>query len=66
MAKLMTEFKSTKPNPDEKHLKALWQAELKCLKSSLAAEKEASQRKKTNVLVILSPEYCLSFWQPWD
>lgn len=53
MARLMTEFKSTKPNPDEKHLKALWQAEIKCLKSSLAAEKETAQRKKTNVLPVV-------------
>jgi len=53
MAKLMTEFKSTKPNPDEKHLKALWQAELECFKNSLAAEKEAAKLKKTNVLPVV-------------
>lgn len=36
MAKAMTVFKSTKPNPNEKHLKALLQAEIKGLERSIA------------------------------
>lgn len=53
MAKIMTVFKSTKPNPDEKHLKALWQAEVKNLKSSQAKEAGASRRRKANTLPLL-------------
>ena len=53
MAKLITEYKSTKPNPDEEHLKALWQAEIKSLERSIAEEPKASKRLKTNTLPLL-------------
>ena len=31
VATVMTEWESTKPNPDEEHLRALWQEEIKSL-----------------------------------
>lgn len=53
MAKLMTEWKSTKPNPDEEHLKARWQAETKSFERSLAEAEGASRRRKANTLPLL-------------
>lgn len=53
MATIMTEWKSTKPNPDEKHLKTLWQEEIKNLERSLADEGEASRRRQANTLPLL-------------
>lgn len=53
MARIITEFKSTKPNPDEEHLKTLWQAEIRNLEMSFAEEEEASQRRKANTLPLL-------------
>ena len=53
MAKLKKEFKSTKPNPDEEHLRALWQAESKDLERSLAEEVRVSQRRRENTLPLL-------------
>ncbi len=53
MAKLKTEFKSTKPNPDEEHLRTLWQAENRNLARSLAEEVRTSQRRKDNKLPLL-------------
>lgn len=53
MATIMTEWKSTKPNPDEKHLKALWQEEIKNLERSLAEEGKASRRRQANILPLV-------------
>ena len=53
MSRIITEFKSTKPNPDEEHLKTLWQAEIKNLEMSFAEEEEASKRRKANTLPLL-------------
>ena len=49
MATVMTEFESTEPNPDEEHLKALWQAEINNLEASLAEEEEYSQRRRAQI-----------------
>jgi len=53
MSIIITEFKSTKPNPDEEHLKTLWQAEIKNLEMSFAEEEEVSKRRKVNTLPLL-------------
>lgn len=53
MARIITEFKSTKPNPDEEHLKKLWKAEIGNLEMSFAEEEEASRRRKVNTLPLL-------------
>ncbi|MEE9554290.1 MAG: hypothetical protein V3W18_08345 [candidate division Zixibacteria bacterium] len=46
MPKVKTEWKSTKANPDEEHLKAEWNEEVKNLERSLAHTEEASKRRK--------------------
>ncbi len=53
MGEIMTKWESTSPNPDEKHLKALWQAEMKNLKRCHSQTKKASQRRRTNILAVL-------------
>lgn len=49
----MSEWKSTEPNPDEKHLKVRWQAELKSLKRSVAEEGKISQRKQARIMPLV-------------
>jgi len=53
MTRIITEFKSTAPNPDEEHLKTLWQAEMKNFEMSLAEEKEILNRRKANTLPLI-------------
>jgi hypothetical protein len=45
----MREWHSTEPNPDEEHLRALWQAEINNLKASLAEEEEFAQRRRAKI-----------------
>lgn len=47
--KIMQEWKSEKPNPDEKSLKAELEAETKVFEQSAVAEKEHSRRKQANI-----------------
>lgn len=47
--KIKKEWKSEKPNPDEKSLKAEFEAETKAFEQSAAAEKAQSRRKQANI-----------------
>jgi hypothetical protein len=53
MATLKTEWKSTKPNPDERHLKALFRAETDSLKGALSEERALLRLKQANILPLV-------------
>lgn len=53
MATLKTEWKSTEPNPDEDHLKTLWQKENENFERTLAKAAEASKRRKDKTLPLV-------------
>jgi hypothetical protein len=53
MRKIITEWESTKPNPDEKHLKAVWTVEIENLKRSREYIEKVSQRRRANGLAAL-------------
>jgi hypothetical protein len=49
----MTEWQSTEPNPDEEHLKTLWQAEIKNDERALAKTEELSRQRQANMMPLL-------------
>lgn len=53
MATVMTEWQSTKPNPDEDYLKALWQAEIKSSERALAKAESLSRKRQANIMPLL-------------
>ena len=49
MTKIVTKWESTEPNPDEEHIKGLWQAEIKDVERSVAEEEGLSRRRQDNI-----------------
>jgi len=55
MAKFAKEWQSSKPNPDEGHLKALWQADATALERETELSKEASKRRIASIQALMKP-----------
>ena len=53
MQKLVTQWESTEPNPDEKMLKQEWQQEIDSLEHSVKMESEAASAKRSGISILL-------------
>lgn len=53
MATIKTKWESTEKNPDEEHLRALWESEVKDFERSLAGEEDTSRLRQKNMAPLL-------------
>ena len=53
MSKLLTQWESTQPNPDEKYLKAIWEDEVNSMEKAFAEEAAEAKRRQTSIMPLV-------------